>query len=440
MTKEPRMTHRNRAWATVLTVLTLFAVSSRSLARDRLHLEIEPNALQRTLNGKLLPMTIEVRGLGAGEIVQIEVLRDADGTARHAGPIDAWDSRPADANGHVRHELDFESEDWDLPDNVGLWLRVRRKTDETDAELALFGLVRNPCTLWPTLVATFFGGKCDPGLLQALRRHKGPAGLEHVTFEVRRLGMTTSAEDKPEVVTVPATTGATGVTWADNATLLVTRAPKPRDKASSDVDPGLYRVPLDGEPQLLWKPDDELLPAAPLALAGGRIAFIRQPLTGEPLEDKNAEAFLSLWDDGVVELEAVSLPYRIHQLLASADSGRQILALTLGIRSNRPLFLTIDLGDADTPPSFEVRGYHHALYQAALRAPNTGSLAGGVSAVAFEDNSGRWGWDLILVDHTGQWIRDLARRKDKNDLMPAWHPDGTELAFLAEVSRFEGLP
>ncbi len=430
------MMHRYRATAIALTALPLLALSSRILAQDRLHLEIEPNALQKTRNGKLLPMTLEVRGLDVDEIVRIEVLRDSSGVAN---PIYAWDSSPADAKGHVRDKLDFEAKDWDLPENVGLWLRVSRKKDETDADLALFGLVRNPCTLWPTLVDTFFSGKCDPGLLQALRRHKGPAGLEDSTFEVRRLELTSLTDNEPEATTVPSTTGATGVAWADDATLLVTRAPAAREKAGADIGPGLYRIPLDGKPQLLWKPDDELSPAAPLALGDGRIAFVRQSLTGEPLEDENAVVFLSLWDHGVVKLDALSLPYRIHQLLASADGGRRILALTLGIRSNRPLFLLVDLGDAETPPSVKVEGYHHVLYHAAMRAP-TGGRAAGLSAIAFEDNSGRWGWDLVLVGRDGQWVRDLVRRKRKDDLMPAWRPDGKELAFLAELSRFEGHP
>ena len=69
------MNHLYRAWAVVLTTRTLVTLCSHSLARDRLHLEIEPNALlQKMRNGRLLPMTIEVRGLDAGEIVRMEVL------------------------------------------------------------------------------------------------------------------------------------------------------------------------------------------------------------------------------------------------------------------------------------------------------------------------------------------------------------------------------
>lgn len=396
-----------------------------------LRVEVEPNALQVSDQGKLAPMTIEVRGVEPGHSVRIEVLRDVDGVPRRESPVDAWESLAADAQGVVRDKLDFEAKDWELPKNAGLWLRVSRSPDDPGAGLALFGLVENPCTLWPTLVDAFLGGECDPGLVQALRWHRGPAGLEDVTFEVRRLALTGPDGEEPETVQVPSTLGATGVAWDGDDALVVTRAPTSRDKGGADVVAGLYRIPLDGEPRLLWKPEDALMPAAPFVLGCGRIAFVRQALTGEPQEDQDAAVHLSIWDYGTV-VDVLTLPYRIHQILASDAGGHRLLALTLGVRSNRPQLLVLRLGEK---PSVEVVGYHHALYQAALRAPG-----GDVSAIAFEDNSGRWGWDVVLVDRSGEWVRDLVRRKKKDDLMPVWRPDGKEIAYLAEVSRFEGLP
>src|SRR6185295_3230794 len=108
----------------------------------------------------------------------------------------------------------------------------------------------------------------------------------------------------------------------------------------------------------------------------------------------------SLWKDGGADA-GVALPTRIHQLVASDAAGRRVLAITLGIGDNRPAFLSVDL------QSGEVRnlGYHHALYHAMMRSPQ-----GTESLLSLEDNTGRNGWDLVLVDAHGAWKQDVQVR------------------------------
>ena len=427
-----------------------------------LRVEVEPNALQRVRSvadgsedgtrdpasplPMPPPMTIEVWGATPGEPVYFEVLRDcdndklADRVTKGAceSPLATWSSPPTDTTGYLHSSLDFSAQTWDLPDNVGLWLHARRSPESSVGALVPFGLLSNACDLWRTLVDTFFDGKCDAGLLQALRRHKGPAGLEDVTFEVRRLVVEPRIA---EPVPVPNTLGATGVAWADETTLIVARAPVvlevpavlPTQERAAAVPPGLYRIDLaDDEPasELLWQPASAgLMPAAPFSLQGGeQIAFVRQSLTGDLRRDEQADVLLSFWKDGALESEVIPLPYRIHQILAASDSEDRLLALSLGLRSNRPTFLRIHWPSR----SVAIVGYHHGLYHAALRVPN-----GGVSAISFEDASGRWGWELMLVDEKGEWVEDLVHRKHFHDLMPTWRPNGGEMAYLAEVSRIE---
>ncbi|MCG8460696.1 MAG: hypothetical protein MI919_30810, partial [Holophagales bacterium] len=403
--------------------------------------------------GILPPMDIDVRNAVPGRGVHLEVLRDCDGDRRPdrlgtgscRSPLGAWTSPPADETGSIHTELDFAKQGWKLPENVGLWLRVSRSPDGIGT-LAPFGLMRNACDLWGTLVDTFFGGDCEPGLQRALRKHRTLDGLEDITFEARRIVV--SATDPSgtvqaaEPVSVPGTLGATGVAWADESTLLVTRAPVvlelpavlPSQEKASTVPPGLYRIdlsaPEDAEPELLWKPDDDsIMPAAPFALPGGRIAFVRQSLLGNPLAPEESDpVLLSFWKDGSLEPVEIPLPFRIYRILAVSEKGDELLALTAGVRSKRPLLLRVHLDDG----TVDAVGFHQKLYGAALRSPD-----GKMSAISMLDASGRWGWELLLVDRAGDWVADLAHRKKLHDLMPAWRPNRWELAFLAEVSRIE---
>ena len=66
--------------------------------------------------------------------------------------------------------------------------------------------------------------------------------------------------------------------WLNAQTLVVT-ATEARSK--------LLRVPLQGEPTVLWKDPapDGLSAAAPLALPGGKIAFVRQRPPGQESAD-----------------------------------------------------------------------------------------------------------------------------------------------------------
>lgn len=389
--------------------------------------EVDPNAIEKVDQ----PMQINVGGIPQGQMVTLQILQDCNSDHRPdlrsqgdcKSPLYARDSSKAGSRNMVEDSLDFaalEKSGTFLPRNRALWLRASRPGSR-QGTLSLFGLVDDPCTLWQATREIFRLGACSKGpVAQALRRHRGPLGFEEKTFEVRRLD---PAGDAPPVA-VAGTRGATGVAWLDAQTLVVT---------ATEAGSKLLRVPLQGEPTVLWKDpaQDGLFAAAPLALPGGKIVFVRQRLTGQESAAGRPVAFLSLWADGTIDpARDIVLPFRIQQLLASSSDGRQILALSLGIGENLPSFLQIDLAER----TVQNLGYSPTLYQVAFRSPRTG-----VSVASFEDVSTDQGWDLVLADDKGRLIKDLQARK-QDDILPAWQPDGKSIAYMAEVEAKEKKP
>lgn len=393
--------------------------------------EVDPNAIEKVDQ----PMQINVGGIPQGQTVTLQILQDCNSDHRPdlrgqgdcKSPLYARNSSKSGSRNRVEDSLDFivlEKSGTSLPRNRALWLRASRPGSR-QGTLSLFGLVDDPCTLWQATLEVFRLGACSKSpVAQALRRHRGPLGFEEKTFEVRRLD---PAADAPPV-SIAGTRGATGVAWLNAQTLVVT---------ATEAGSKLLRVPLQGEPTVLWQdPAQEgLFAAAPLALPGGpsgdKIAFVRQRLTGQESEEGRPVAFLSLWADGKIDpAHDLVLPFRIQQLLASSSDGRQILALTLGIGENLPSFLQIDLVER----TVQNLGYSPTLYQVAFRSPQTG-----VSVASFEDVSTDQGWDLVLADDKGRLVKDLQARK-QDDILPAWQPDGKSLAYLAEVEAKERKP
>jgi hypothetical protein len=385
--------------------------------------EVDPNAIEEA--GQ--PMQINVGGIPQGQTVTLQILQDCNGDHRPdlqgqgdcKSPLYTRDSSKADSRNRVEDYLDFaalEKSGTPLPRNRALWLRASRPGSKQGV-LSLFGLVDNPCTLWQATQEVFHLGACSKSAVaQALRRHRGPLG-----FEVRLLD---PANDAPPVP-IAGTREATGVAWLNAQTLVVT---------ATDSGSKLLRVPLQGEPTVLWKDPapDGLAVAAPLALPGGKIAFVRQRPPGQEAADGPAVAILSLWADGKINrAHDVALPFHIQQLLTSSSDGRQILALSLGIGENLPSFLQIDLVER----TVQNLGYSNALYQVAFRSPKAA-----VSVVSFEDVSTDQGWDLVLVDDKGHFMKDLLARKKKDDILPVWQPDGKSIAYLAEVEAKEKKP
>jgi hypothetical protein len=387
--------------------------------------EVDPNAIEKIDQ----PMQINVGGIPQGQTVTLQILQDCNGDHRPdlqgqgdcKSPLYTRDSSKADSRNRVEDYLDFaalEKSGTPLPRNRALWLRASRPGSKQGV-LSLFGLVDDPCTLWQSTLEVFHLGACSKSAVaQALRRHRGPLGFEEKTFEVRLLDPAGGAPP----VSIAGTRGATGVAWLNEQTLVVT---------ATDSGSRLLRVPLQGEPAVLWKDPapDGLSIAAPLALPGNKIAFVRQRPPGQESADGPAVAILSLWADGKINrARDVALPFRIQQLLKSSPDGRQILALTLGIGENLPSFLQIDLAER----TVQSLGYSNNLYQVAFRSPKAA-----VSVVSFEDVSTDQGWDFVLVDDKGHFMKDLQARKKKDDILPVWQPDGKSIAYLAEVEAKE---
>ncbi|HEX3525997.1 MAG TPA: hypothetical protein VH988_02930, partial [Thermoanaerobaculia bacterium] len=431
-----------------LLPLLLSLVSQSPTPGPPLRIQLDPNAIQDPVR----PMVIEITGLAGDEPVQLQVLQDCDGDGEPdlegrdgcVTPLYSWESAPAANERTIHDRLDFgalEAAGHPLPKERLLWIRASRK-GSPQGVISRFGLVSNPCTVWQSVVDIFFHGSCNPGLSQALRHHRGPTELKTAGFEIRRLDVT---REGAAPLPVPGTKGASGVAWIDNQTLAVTlqRPQTPEGESPCPVTPdpasnapvqpnrsGLWRIPLgEGSPLLLWESPagESRLPTAPLVLPGGRVAFVRQQAQVQVASPSGIPPLLSVWREGTIDPAIeIALPDKIHQLIASDAEGRRILALTLGIGADHPSFLEIDLA------KHEIRnlGFDNALFQTAFRSP-----VGDDSVISYEDGSGEYGWDLVLVDRRGVWKWDLQRRRKKDDLLPSWRPDGSEIAFLAETDR-----
>ncbi len=421
-----------RLTATCLAILALSNLPPSAAAQTDpgrpARLAIEPNAILRDDR----PLEIEVEGIPEDDRATIWVVRDCDGDGRpDDGPdcprILEQQSEPADRHGVARHRFEFDRLEVEFPRGVSLWLRAARPGSEQFRQ-AMFGFAFDECSLFRTVAEAFLGGDCDPGLVQVLRHHREPSDLASAVFEVRRLAVD---EPSAEPSAVSRTRGASGVAWFDDETLLVTAAGV---AGEGNLEAGLYRLPLapGAGPERLWRPGegtDEGGAAAPLALAGGRVAFVRQALGPQHAGagPEVARLIVLRLDGGEIE-RRVALPYKVHQLLAAGAGGTSVLALSLGVGDNQPVFLRVSLEDGVEP---EVLGFANALYQSAMREPG-----GERSVVAFENAFGGRGWQLVLAEGK-KLTRDLVKRDGRHDLAPAWRPSGGELAFLAQVGVVE---
>ncbi len=416
--------HKRHLAAALFALVWLSAQAQEDPGRPK-RLAIDPNAILRGDR----PLEIEVEGIPKKERARIWVVRDCDKDGRpDDGPecprVYEGESEVADHQGMARHRLDFVELDVRFPRGESLWLRASRPDSERFRQ-AMFGFVEEECSVFQTVVHAFLSGDCDPGLAQVLRKHREPSDLASAIFEARRLAVDDPAADP---VAVPGTRGVSGVAWLDRETLLVTAA------GAADEDslvPGLYRMPLapNRAPRCLWHPEPGAPGAvAPLALPDARVAFVRQAPGPQRSGAEEAVAWLTILrlEGRRIERE-VALPYKVHQLVAVNAEGTSVLALSLGVADNQPVFVMVNLEDEEA----EVVGFSNALYQSLMREPG-----GERSVVAFENTFADQGWQLVLAEGR-KLIRDLVKREGHHDLAPSWRPRGGELAYLAQVGAVE---
>ncbi|MCP4661509.1 MAG: hypothetical protein GY856_39410 [bacterium] len=420
------MTVDMRRVAAVFLVLVCANAQAEKDPGRPTRLAIEPNAILRDDQ----PLEIRIEGIPKDVRARIWVVRDCDQDDRpdddpECPRVYDCESEPADGNGLAVHRLDFteiEKSKPIFPRGEMLWLRAAHP-DSQRFRQAMFGFVKDECSLFKTASDVFLRGPCKPGLKQVLRRHRQPSGLANAVFEVRRLVVDDPAA---EPLPVPGTRGSSGVAWLDGETLLVTAAGV-ADEGS--LAAGLYLVPLkpNAQPERLWSPGDGGPGAvAPLALGHGRAAFVRQAPGPQRIGAESEVAWLTVLRIKGREIEhRVPLPYKVHQLVAASSKGKAVLALSLGVADNQPMFFVVNLAEEGSEP--EVLGFSTALYQSLMREPG-----GERSVVAFENAFAGQGWQLVVAEGT-RLTRDLVKREGRHDLAPAWRPQGGELAYLAQV-------
>lgn len=391
---------------------------------------ITPNAIQQ----RNAPMLIDLVG-APSQTLYLFILRDCDGNAATPelrgtkGCVTPLHEQTVvlDETGRRQVELRFDKNSH-LPSNQNLWLRASSvPAGDRAYQDAVFGLVDEPCSLWATVISAFGLGNCSSGLGEAFgpqRSHddQRPA----VALEARRLVIPSDGTPTGNPVIVPGTRGATGVAWLDSGTLLVTVGTSEQDivpvydNAPEAVPPGLYRIDVaTGKGQRLVQPREGETLAAPFALGGDAIVFVRERVV---VRSDGSVATLTVLRGNHVTRE-IPLRRSIHQILATDPRGRSVLAYSRwqGI----PILLRIDVltgavADLGFPPQ---------LFHAVLRMPGSSQ-----AVIALEDNAGYNGWDLILVDGSGHLAQELAVGPSE-DLMPAWRPGSREIVYLGQVGE-----
>jgi hypothetical protein len=396
---------------------------------------ITPNAIQQ----RDVPMIIDLAG-APGQTLYFFILRDCDGDPAtpelhgNAGCVTPLHRQifVLDDTGGRQIALRLDDNPH-LPDNQNLWVRVSSVPSGDRAyQDALFGLVDEPCSLWATIISAFGAGDCSSGLAEAFGPQRSYDGQRPaVPLEARRLVLPSGNTLAGKPVPVPGTRGATGVTWLDPDSLLVTVGASPPDiltavdTAPEPVTPGLYRVDVaTGKGlRLVAQGEGEIL-TAPFALGPDAIAFVRERVV---VRADGTVASLVIWRGGRASKE-IPLRRSIHQILAADPRGARVLAYSRwqGI----PSLLEIDLA---TGAATEL-GFPPQLFHALMRRPG-----GSEVVLALEDNAGYNGWELILVDGDGRLAAELAVGA-RDDLMPAWRPGRREIVYLGQAGEGMEVP
>ena len=395
-----------------------------ALADGPSRLVIDPNAIVAPDE----PIEVVIEGVTTGTTVRLWVLGDcdADGQPDQSTACPALFGRESakSRKGVIRDRLGLDALK-KLPRNEALWLRAAT-SPEASGEKAMFTISGDGCGFFAS-VANLLDGPCRPAaLLQLLRRHRQPSDLQDAIFEVRLLEL---GGEEPSTAPIPHTQGASGAAWArGGSAMVVTFA----DPDRGEQAPGVYFVGLGGEtePEPIWTPTTEECQAhAPRALDAKRVAVVCQAPGPQTQNEAADVARLVVLEEGEVA-QSIPLPFKVHQLLASSEDGQALLALSLGIGDNQPVFLAIDLEASRA----EIVGFSNAFYQSAMREPG-----GGPSLVAFENTYGGYGWQLAMADGE-DFLDDVVKRTEAHDLAPAWHPEGGKALYLAQVDTAVSSP
>jgi hypothetical protein len=423
---------------TALCLISVGTMAPTALAQHVPHapdVRITPNAIQQ----RNVPMLIDLVG-APGQTLHLFILRDCDGNAAtpelHGteGCVTPLHKQMVvlDGTGRRQVELRFDKNSH-LSGNQNLWLRASSVPAGNRAyQDAVFGLVDEPCSLWATVISAFGLGNCSSGLGEAFGPQRSPDEQRPaVALEARRLVIPSNGTLAGNPVSVPGTRGATGVAWLDSGTLLVTIGTSEQDivpvddNASGLVPPGLYRIDVaTGKGQRLVQPREGETLAAPFALRGDAIVFVRESAV---VRSDGSVATLVTWRDGRITRE-IPLRRSIHQVLATDPHGRSVLAYSrwLGI----PTLLRIELGTGAVADL----GFPPQLFHAVMRMPGSSQ-----AVVALEDNAGYNGWDLILVDGSGHLAQELAVGPSEA-LMAAWRPGRREIVYLGLAEETAEVP
>lgn len=421
--------------------------------------EITPNALQK-----------------ASEPMQVHVLAE-QGQSLHLFILKSCDTDPSNPDlsetcpplwheevtlGANRNDFDkplrldqlkdAKGREVELPANIPLWLRVSADpTGKRARRDAMFAIARFPCGPWQTFL-DFFGqrpkGGCHAGVREAFTPAKGMIDeLPAEILQVRRMDVSqfvAGAERKPAETdgafsVVPMTHGATGVSWLGTDTLAVTLRELSEREQSADeyvvLDPkqrpygdaGAYLYDLArGTRELLYEAPEYTVPGAPYAIDRDFVVLVEDDIVARPSD--RSKTSLVVWRRGRNNkqhtVRKVPIDRSLHQILGVNRKRQVLLAYSLYQHAPKLVYVCMRTGQ-----SIDL-GSDHRLLHAVMHSPRDA-----FAALAIENNaSARDGWELILVDDKGELKYRLAVGAG-SDLMPAWRPDGSELAFLGQVRR-----
>ena len=377
-------------------MIVLFFTLQKSDAPKRI--VITPNAIQNISD----PMEIKAYGVPYRQKVVFEIAGDCDNdgfpnfekSKTCPGVVYFW--KTGGSNGEISQSMDVSR--FGLEIGVSYWIRARFE-DSKSGPSVIFSIGANPCTIWKTIVQTFFKGKCDPQFVKLFDRRRDPAQWLTADFEVAIYDTKTESE-----TVIPKSREATGVFWMDSGQLLYT--------IKDDSKGGLYRYSLDSAiSKRLWVHDKVYAPAI---LNDGRTIVVTEKL----------DTFhLVLLGPGRGE-EKINLPVKLDQILAVNGETQQVLGIHYGLKKLEPGFFLIDLNQA----TVKDQGFDPSLYIAAMRHPRKPLYLKQHMA----SDLGPSRIEICTEDHKHE--NKLTDQKS-HLIFPSWSPTGRYIAYLKSKPR-----
>lgn len=282
-----------------------------------------------------------------------------------------------------------------FPAKGQFWIRARLP-GQSQGRRAMFGIGLTPCSLYKTLMDTFFGRECEVRLARMFEPLRNRDDWEYRRFELVLWDSRGRVEQK-----LARTKGVSGFAWVDQNHLLLT--------IKTGSDKGLYYLDLSTSKMQFLSKGNRF--QAPFVWRSGQFGFIQ----------RNQDHTGTIYLDGTPVLE---LPVALDQIVVSKPQSGNLLGLFLGEDGVSPTFFEVDLGKG----TFCEMGFHTLLYQNAMQSPVEGLFL--VQRFDYESQGESW---FEVVKGGSTTIHTIGKQNAAYSMLGAWSPDGSRIGYLRSI-------